>query len=227
MSSQMKTSAIAACLLATIGAVSAASAATITNGSFELGNAPGSFAQLAAGSTAITGWTIGGGGVDYIGTYWQASNGNRSIDLNATSPGTISQTITDLVIGQQYQISFDLAGNPDGDNGIAKTLNAITASAGTQAFSFTVGSNTHASMGWTTFYFLFTALSTTEMLTFASTTTTGGPSGAGAAVGPALDNVRIAETPLPAALPLFATVLAGGGLIAWRRKRKAAKPATA
>jgi hypothetical protein len=28
------------------------------------------------------------------------------------------------------------------------------------------------------------------------------------------------ETPLPAALPLFGTVLAGGGLIAWRRKRK-------
>ena len=32
-----------------------------------------------------------------------------------------------------------------------------------------------------------------------------------------------ANVPLPAALPLFATVLAGGGLIAWRRKRKAAK----
>ena len=28
--------------------------------------------------------------------------------------------------------------------------------------------------------------------------------------------------PLPAALPLFATILAGGGLIAWRRKRRAA-----
>lgn len=30
------------------------------------------------------------------------------------------------------------------------------------------------------------------------------------------------QVPLPAALPLFATVLAGGGLVAWRRKRKAA-----
>lgn len=38
---------------------------------------------------------------------------------------------------------------------------------------------------------------------------------------PAIDPV-----PLPAALPLFATVLAGGGIVAWRRKRKAANVAT-
>jgi uncharacterized membrane protein YfcA len=37
---------------------------------------------------------------------------------------------------------------------------------------------------------------------------------------------EVSQVPVPAALPLFATILAGGGLIAWRRKRKAAKLAT-
>ena len=37
-----------------------------------------------------------------------------------------------------------------------------------------------------------------------------------------IDNVTLNPTPvpLPAALPLFATILMGGGLIAWRRKRR-------
>jgi hypothetical protein len=35
-------------------------------------------------------------------------------------------------------------------------------------------------------------------------------------------SVEVAQTPLPAALPLFASVLGGAGFAAWRRKRKAA-----
>jgi hypothetical protein len=38
---------------------------------------------------------------------------------------------------------------------------------------------------------------------------------------------EVGNVPVPAALPLFATVLAGGGLVAWRRKRNTAKVATA
>lgn len=41
----------------------------------------------------------------------------------------------------------------------------------------------------------------------------------------AVGHLELTPTPLPAALPLFATVLAGGGLLAWRRKRKAEKVA--
>jgi hypothetical protein len=33
------------------------------------------------------------------------------------------------------------------------------------------------------------------------------------------DNVRLSETPLPAALPLFASALGGLGFVGWRRKR--------
>jgi hypothetical protein len=36
---------------------------------------------------------------------------------------------------------------------------------------------------------------------------------------------QLPPVPLPAALPLFASILAGGGFVAWRRKRKAANGA--
>jgi hypothetical protein len=49
------------------------------NGSFENGTDPGSFRTLGVGSAAIEGWSVAGGNVDYIGTYWQPSDGGRSI----------------------------------------------------------------------------------------------------------------------------------------------------
>jgi len=47
----------------------------------------------------------------------------------------------------------------------------------------------------------------------------GGP---GHVVGWTLTNTSVSPTPLPAALPLFATGLGAMGLLGWRRKRKAA-----
>jgi hypothetical protein len=67
-------------------------------------------------------------------------------------------------------------------------------------------------MGWVEKYFYFTADATTALLTFKSTTDD-------CCWGPALDNVSIAATPLPAALPLFASALGAFGFFGWFRRR--------
>jgi choice-of-anchor C domain-containing protein len=202
--------------------LTAARAVTISNGSFESGVAPGSFTTLYAGdSTSIDGWTVASGSVDYIGSYWVASDGSRSLDLDGLSAGTVKQELTGLNVGQQYKVSFDLAGNPDAGPTI-KTLD-VTASAGSQSYSFTVGGgNDHSNMGWVTKSFLFTATDTSAWLSFISTTTSGGTDEHPAAFGPALDNVSIAATPLPSSASLMLIALAALGLGFYYRTRRQA-----
>ena len=67
--------------------------------------------------------------------------------------------------------------------------------------------------------FFFTADATSADLTFASTVISGGTAQFPTAIGPALDNISIAATPLPAALPLFGSVLGAFGLFSWFRRR--------
>jgi choice-of-anchor C domain-containing protein len=200
----------------------AAQAASVVNGSFEDGLTDvGTFTTINAGdSTSITGWTVLTGNVDYIGSYWTAADGSRSLDLNGLEPGSIAQTITGLTAGQQYKITFDLAGNPAGGPD-PKTLQ-VTASAGSSAYSFDATNTSLTNMGWVQESFTFTADGISDQLIFASTTTDNSGNGTYPfAFGPALDNVSIATTPLPAALPLFAGGLGLIGLIGNRKRRKA------
>lgn len=175
-----------------IAASSASATTTIVNGSFENGVSipSGGFVTVNANdSSSITGWTVGGGGVDYVGTYWKAADGTRSIDLSGNSAGSISQTL-DTIIGQQYTVTFSLAGNPDGGAGVKVAVTSVAGSL-PAIETFTVGAaNTHDDMGWQTFNYRFTAFDTTSVLTFASAT--------GSAYGPALDNVSISAVPEPA-----------------------------
>ena len=79
--------------LIALATTSPAFAATlITNGSFELGNTSGAFSTVAAGGTDITGWTVDAGSVDYISSYWAASDGVRSIDIAGSAIGALSQS---------------------------------------------------------------------------------------------------------------------------------------
>jgi choice-of-anchor C domain-containing protein len=169
-----------------LGLVAAsANAATIINGSFELGTDPGAgFTTETVGSTAITGWDVGGFGVDYIGGYWQASDGVRSVDLSGTNSGSVSQTL-ETVIGTTYTVTFDLSGNPDAGVGNKIAVVSISGSLpDVKLYEVTAG-NSRDNMNWQTYSYSFTAFATSSTLTFASAEYN--------PFGPALDNVSILD----------------------------------
>lgn len=187
-------------------------AATIVNGSFEEGVNPGVFTTLGQGSTNITGWNIYGGEVggtiDYIGSYWNASDGVRSIDLNGNGPGaSLYTTITDMVIGQKYRLYFDLSGNTDGGPALKVSRNGV----GENAEVFVSSSSSLIpNLEWKTYSLDFWAAGETTNLIFKSEVE--GP------YGPALDNVRISAVPVPAAGFLLVAALGGLGFAARRKK---------
>ena len=203
-----------------LGVTSTAQAATITNGSFETGPVPGAYTPLDSGSTAITGWTVASGNIDYIGSLWQASDGTRSVDLTGDTRGSIFTTITGMIIGTAYNLYFDLSGNPDG-NPANKKLDVTLKSPNTKEnynYNIQTAENSHADMKWVTYVLSFVATQATSKLTFAAGTGTGGVA---CCYGPALDNVRIASVaavPVPAGGVLLLTGLAG---IAMLRRRSA------
>ena len=129
----------------------AKAAPTVLNGSFEVNASSipsGGFTTVFAGQTTISDWAVVSGSVDWVGTYWQAENGIASIDLSGDSAGKISQEITGLTIGDQYEISFWLAGNPDGGPGIQTGAIKVSAGPAGYNFAYDVTNQTHADMGW-------------------------------------------------------------------------------
>ena len=186
---------------------------TVINGSFELGFDPGiSSIQLNAGdSTSLTGWTVVSGTIDYMGGTWVAGDGSRSLDLTGTSAGTIEQVITGFIPGQNYQLYFLLAANPEGGPAI-KSLQAGIGST-SQTFTFDGTGYSDANMGWSPRIMDFTATSTTMTLDFTSLQD--------GLYGPALDAAAITPVPEPGTLGLLgcAILICSPGAIRQRIKK--------
>jgi choice-of-anchor C domain-containing protein len=196
----------------------AANAVTLVNGSFEDGTAiaPGGFVTLETGdTTSITGWTVLSDGIDYIGTYWQASEGSRSLDLSALTSGGILQSVSGFEVGKRYRITFDLSGNPDGgDNPKRMTMSATGGVAATYVYTLT--DNTRADMNWTTLTYEFIASGIEQDIQFRSLELN--PSGT------ALDNVSISLVPEPTTWALLIAGFAMTGVA--MRRRQAGQVAT-
>jgi choice-of-anchor C domain-containing protein len=203
---------------------SGAQAAPFTNGGFETAsvNPGGSYLRFTQGSTAITGWTVQSGEIDYIGGLWQAADGVRSVDLDGAVNGAISQTF-DTSAGLSYEVRFALAGNPES----GPPIKTVRVSAANQVadFTFNITGRTVGDMGYVDQLFTFTAASTSTTLTFQSLTS---PAGFGATI----DNVRLqaitAAAPEPSTLALLTSLalpLAGmAGMVIRKRhssRRKA------
>jgi len=188
-------------------------AGLITNGSFEVGDEPGAWRSLyAPDSVTIRNWTVSAGSVDYIGSYWQAADGNRSLDLTGTgAPGTIVQTFVTPWPGVPHRISFALAGNPDVQprtTGVRVWINDPNVLY--RDFTFVVNGQTRSNMGWTYVSWWFTPSSAVNTLGFTSL-----DNYPGLLWGPALDDVRVDAVPEPGTLLLVGLAL----IVASSRRR--------
>jgi RHS repeat-associated protein len=147
------------------------------------------FAGVAGGGV-LGSWTVGGAGVDHIGTYWESADGDgASLDLNGGGPGSVSTSLSSRggwTAGATYRVSFSLAGNPDA---LVYSPEAtvpgvrVTTATSTQDYFFDVsnidGSGadaTKAHMGWKRITFEFVGAAA-DTLTFTSLDPAGDPCG--------------------------------------------------
>ena len=202
------------------GLLTNANANIIVNGSFEAGPEPGDVIALPDGSTEIDGWEVSRDAVDYIGTCWLASEGDRSLDLDPSAGfGGIKQTF-DTAPGVMYLVTFAMAGNPyRGFNDPYIKYMGVSAAGQSDDFAFdTEGKSYPSPMGWVTHDWQFTANDTSTTLEFYSLHTF--DDGYSGYCGPALDNVSVSvsvvHTPEPATLSLL-----GLGSLVWLRRRRA------
>ena len=212
---------------ASLAAAAPASAGVIFYDSFEAPNT-NTWSVHQAGVGDNGDWfSLSGSGIeiqDESAGVSKAYDGRQYIELDsdtrrggvAGSTNSSMAASIDFVAGQQYEISFAYKPrtNRENDNGIR--LYAFDLDGGViedQVLLFEVNETTSSLSNWFVYSVVYTAQSSFNAIAFEAF-------GSANRLGGFIDAVRVAEVPLPAALPLFGFGLAG--LAAARRRKRAA-----
>jgi choice-of-anchor C domain-containing protein len=113
----------------------------VQDGNFDNPAAPGNFTTYTNGQ-GFGGWTVIGDSVDLIGGYWAAPAGGGSVDLAGDAAGGIYQTIAAPVGG--YNLSFYLAGNPEGGDAVKTMRLTLLSGAVVDNFDFSFDTTGHS-----------------------------------------------------------------------------------
>jgi choice-of-anchor C domain-containing protein len=164
--------------------------AALSNGGFESPGAGSTYRAFLAGEN-IGGWVVESGSVEIVGTYWQAAEGNQSLDLSGLWDwaGTIYQDIP-TVPGQVYKIRFALAGNPE-DQAI-KDAKVFWNDIELAKLTVDTAGRSFTDMGWTYYNYEVTASGTSGRLKFQSLTLN--------FLGPVIDDVSVTGVSPPQGL---------------------------
>lgn len=176
-------------LVSTLSAAPAwAAGGLVGNHGFETPSiCPAGSEDIPAGSTLLGPWSVTGSSsdaVDLVCSEWMAKQGQQSLELNGSGPGSISQRITDTA-GKFYYVLFWLAGDVNGGPAI-KTMQMQWNNDPPVNFKFNITGKTASDMQWKRYDdgFLSTG---SDVVTFTGTS----PGNFGAVI----DDVRVSTTP--------------------------------
>lgn len=195
---------------------SGAQAVTLLNGNFDqvaMAQLSRSVQSAATPNSAsgISGWTLVRGGASLVASPDGSLFGGNSVDISTGGAGGVAQKLYDLVAGQRYRISFDLAAAPGSLVGVHKAI--VSATGGDpQLFNY-VPTATETLRGaaspFTTFFYTFTASGRVQQVQIASLDKNG--------IGTILDNVSISALPEPTA---WTMLIAGFGFVGLAMRRR-------
>jgi choice-of-anchor C domain-containing protein len=173
-------------LLLPVGSAAPAKAVgnLLVNGSFEDGTEDiGPFLSLDKGSESIKGWQVTRGQIDWVGTYFTAADGKRTIDLlGSPGYGGVAQTFKTKK-GTKYTVELKLAATPGGG---ARAI-VLEAGDGKKTFDADPKDSTPDNLNWQKVSWEFTA--TGDQTTLEIYTTEKGDD----ARGPVIDDVSVRE----------------------------------